>query len=649
MFKFLISIFILCLFPEAYAQQSVETPIPKNVAAGVGQIIKNTKEYLKDKDYDAAIKEITKAISLFPEDDSLYYFRGEAYYTKMGTAIDSYIRQRQGKLDPLDPAWPLMTENILSLVEAATEDFDKAIIINPINPLYFYALARTLWQASLFGNDEYFYRAISYLDKAISLKNDIAIFYYDRGKLYGNLDRLDKSIEDYTTTIKILKTQRQKPLSSFVKYYDAGSNLYYDDSINTDKFLGELYYDRARAYKEIGQQQKAYDDYKQGLILKPESDTVDITIRYGKIEDAEIWFKLLNNLIKRQPKYASIYKKKLASVYYRRGKEYENLGQQQKAYNNYKQFLILDPDSYEVEEVLKTFQIIMEKDENAKSEKIDRALKLLNDVISQQSKSAKLYKYRADMYSQKKQYQKASEDYTKAIEIKPKDADAYLYLSRGYAYEMLNQVDNAIKDYSKAIKLEPNEAGYYSSRGDLYVKKEFLGKAIADFEKACEFEQELKFKEIYCNTLEELRKAEKRGTKWVHYADGGNASFFYDKTSIKKHTHSTVRVWTRTEVKDISEHTKWRKEKFLSTKGYDKFSHSITLNEYDCSNNAIAIVSDVDYDVNGNVLDYFNIEKPKFTPIVPDSLSSILFERVCKGYIQQLQEKSQKQKRKKVS
>lgn len=143
-----------------------------------------------------------------------------------------------------------------------------------------------------------------------------------------------------------------------------------------------------------------------------------------------------------------------------------------------------------------------------------------------------------------------------------------------------------------------------------------------------------------------------RGTKWMHYADSDNKSFFYDKTTIKKHTHSIVRVWQRIEVKDVSAHIDKRKEDLMSAKGYDKFSHSITLSEYDCSNNAVALVSAAEYDINGNVLNSYDIEKRKFSTIIPDSIASALIEVVCKGYKHQprlrQEQKNQEKKRESV-
>ncbi|MFA7361264.1 MAG: tetratricopeptide repeat protein [Candidatus Kapaibacterium sp.] len=110
-------------------------------------------------------------------------------------------------------------------------------------------------------------------------------------------------------------------------------------------------------------------------------------------------------------------------------------------------------------------------------------------VISSQLSDAKLYlsygyEGRGSEYYYSKSYEKAIADYTKAIELKPDDADAYW--SRGNAYYYLQKYDEAIADYTKAIELKPDDADAYNNRGIAYRKLEKYDEAIADFSKAIE-------------------------------------------------------------------------------------------------------------------------------------------------------------------
>ena len=84
-------------------------------------------------------------------------------------------------------------------------------------------------------------------------------------------------------------------------------------------------------------------------------------------------------------------------------------------------------------------------------------------------------------YFKKGQYDQAIADYTKAIELDPKYAEAYK--SRGFVYTSKGQHDQAIADCSKAIELDPKYVGAYKNRGYAYYSKEKYDKAWEDVHK----------------------------------------------------------------------------------------------------------------------------------------------------------------------
>ena len=68
----------------------------------------------------------------------------------------------------------------------------------------------------------------------------------------------------------------------------------------------------------------------------------------------------------------------------------------------------------------------------------------------------KIEKYDWDLYwkAKKLKYWEAILDFSKAIEIDPKDS--FLYFWRGFAYESLEEYPNAIKDLKIAKELDPS-------------------------------------------------------------------------------------------------------------------------------------------------------------------------------------------------
>jgi len=77
-------------------------------------------------------------------------------------------------------------------------------------------------------------------------------------------------------------------------------------------------------------------------------------------------------------------------------------------------------------------------------------------------------------------------------------ADPY---SRGVAYAEKGEVDRAIADYTKAIAINPKLADAYNNRGVSYRKKGDKEHAIADFRKALEIDPSGQLAKIYLKSL----------------------------------------------------------------------------------------------------------------------------------------------------
>ncbi len=102
---------------------------------------------------------------------------------------------------------------------------------------------------------------------------------------------------------------------------------------------------------------------------------------------------------------------------------------------------------------------------------------MLSVPESAKAESASYYYNRGVNKSDAGDYYGAISDYSKAIEINPRDADAYN--NRGFSKNKLGDHDGAISDYSKAIEINPEHANAYSNRG---ISK---GKGLQDDKGAC--------------------------------------------------------------------------------------------------------------------------------------------------------------------
>jgi len=128
--------------------------------------------------------------------------------------------------------------------------------------------------------------------------------------------------------------------------------------------------------------------------------------------------------------------------YKERGDAYANLGQYQRAIEDYNQTIQLKPD---------------------------------NDQV---------YNNRGIAYYYLGQHQRAIEDYNQTIQLKPDNDQAYY--NKGLAYIDLGQYRLAIDDFNKAISLNPIYTRAYIMRGDAHLSQGNKELYCRDIKKACE-------------------------------------------------------------------------------------------------------------------------------------------------------------------
>ncbi len=89
-------------------------------------------------------------------------------------------------------------------------------------------------------------------------------------------------------------------------------------------------------------------------------------------------------------------------------------------------------------------------------EYLDRAIDISNYLPINKYRLAKAYELRGNSKMRLNRYRESIIDFSKAIEIDPKDS--YLYFWRGFAYEFLEEYPNAVKDLKISQQLDPEFA-----------------------------------------------------------------------------------------------------------------------------------------------------------------------------------------------
>ncbi len=113
----------------------------------------------------------------------------------------------------------------------------------------------------------------------------------------------------------------------------------------------------------------------------------------------------------------------------------------------------------------------------------DRASEDFNRAIALDPRNYFAYNNLGVLYGKNGQYEKSIEFFLKAIAINPNHADSYCNL--GLSYFNMKQYDHAMENYNQAIHLKEDFDMAYLDRGNLYLTIGNRGLAIADYRKSC--------------------------------------------------------------------------------------------------------------------------------------------------------------------
>lgn len=80
------------------------------------------------------------------------------------------------------------------------------------------------------------------------------------------------------------------------------------------------------------------------------------------------------------------------------------------------------------------------------------------------------------------------DDFSRAIELAPKDTS--YYVQRGVAYAAMNKPDLAVRDFSKVIEMDPKNQAAFSLRGNAWLNLSKPELGVADLSKAIDLEEQ---------------------------------------------------------------------------------------------------------------------------------------------------------------
>ena len=209
----------------------------------------------KSGDYEAALKDYSRALEIDPSNYELLIMRGKTYF-KMASS-DTYRKHPKPLLDK------------------AIQDFSDAISKSKIP-----AKAKSdalINRGAAFGLAEQYEQCINDLTEGLQLDPGNKKAYENRSFAYINLGQYEKALNDYQSILKIDPNdadfwyESALILRSFKRFEDAKTAL--DNAIRLNPKLALAYLERGRVMASLGNRSAAEQDYQKavrmGVSLQP--------------------------------------------------------------------------------------------------------------------------------------------------------------------------------------------------------------------------------------------------------------------------------------------------------------------------------------------------------------------------------------------
>ena len=117
----------------------------------------------------------------------------------------------------------------------------------------------------------------------------------------------------------------------------------------------------------------------------------------------------------------------------------------------------------------------------AQAGKLDKAYEDHIVLMNMKTRDAGVYTNFANLCGLRRNFDKALEAYTHALELKKSD-NYDIYLNRAITYSMMKQYDKALTDFEVADKMKPDDEKLYMNRAYVYLTVGMYEKSIFDYD-----------------------------------------------------------------------------------------------------------------------------------------------------------------------
>jgi tetratricopeptide (TPR) repeat protein len=448
------------------------------------------QEYLKD--YEKAIEDYNHVLTIDPSNINAINCIGLVYLNqgKKELAIAQY--EKGIELEVLSPesaafCYRNRAEIIKDMgkLEDALNDYSKAIELDPKNPArytdrgYFYQ--DYMQEYSKAQND---------FSLAIELDRNLTQTWYNRGVFYAEyLKNYQKAIEDFQQVL-VIDSSNVDAINYIGTLYEE-LNLHdkaiaqYDKGIVLEKMAPEsaafCFGNRAAIFAKQGKFDEALNDYSKAITL--DANNLARYIARGAFyrdylldyNNALIDFSLAIEL---NPESSDSYLVR-GSLYQDYLKNVEN------ALKDFRKVLSIDTSNFDA--TISLGVIYMNNGE------LEDALKHFNNALlygnNSKEKLSEALSYRAYVYAELGEFELAKKDFNESVDADPENA--FRYSERGQFYDLyINNLNESLSNYTKAIELDPKNASFLLTRSKVYFKLSNRKSQMKDLERAIKLDPE---------------------------------------------------------------------------------------------------------------------------------------------------------------
>ncbi|MCB0477486.1 MAG: tetratricopeptide repeat protein [Crocinitomicaceae bacterium] len=195
---------------------------------------------------------------------------------------------------------------------------------------------------------------------------------------------------------------------------------------------------------------------------------------------------------------------------------------------------------------------------------LEGAITQFNKTLELDKQYAYAYNDRASAYMRMEKYDDAIRDYRKAVSV---DAEfALSYNNMGTAYRRSQKFEDAVKAYSEAIRLSKDNYISLNNRGNAYYSLGQYDKALADFDAA------LKIKSDYAMALSNKASVYIKWEKWEDAVKFCDDAIKYNEDIMQAYFNRGI---AKEMMRDVSGAcTDWEKAFILGSEAAEKYLNS---------------------------------------------------------------------------